>query len=171
MLSVVIETRNDEEALAHTLASLVGGAVEGVVREVIVCDRGSSDGTHAVADHTGCRYMTMSPLASGIRQAKSEWLLLLEPGARLCEGWTEVVSRHTECATRAARFTEARNGRSRFLSRVFSAGRPLAAGLLVTRHQALALAQKASDAETIARRLAAKRLDAEILVAPRKKQA
>ena len=33
MLSVLIETRNDEEALARTLASLVGGAVEGVVRE------------------------------------------------------------------------------------------------------------------------------------------
>ncbi|TIR96069.1 MAG: glycosyl transferase family 2, partial [Mesorhizobium sp.] len=36
MLSVLIETRNDEEGLARTLASLIGGAVEGVVRDVIV---------------------------------------------------------------------------------------------------------------------------------------
>ena len=38
MLSVLIETRDEEERLARTLASLVGAAVEGVVREVIVCD-------------------------------------------------------------------------------------------------------------------------------------
>ena len=43
MLSVLIETRNDEEGLARTLASLIAAAVEGVVREVIVCDLGSTD--------------------------------------------------------------------------------------------------------------------------------
>ena len=57
MLSVLIETRNDEEGLARTLASLVGGAVEGVVREVIVCDLGSTDQTHDVAEHAGCAYL------------------------------------------------------------------------------------------------------------------
>ncbi|MDP3898731.1 MAG: glycosyltransferase, partial [Mesorhizobium sp.] len=51
MLTVVIETRNEEEALARTLASLVGGSVEGVVREVMVHDRGSTDHTVLVADH------------------------------------------------------------------------------------------------------------------------
>ena len=56
MLTVLIETRNDEEGLARTLASLVGGAVEGVVRDVIVCDRGSTDQTHRVAEHAGCHY-------------------------------------------------------------------------------------------------------------------
>ena len=40
MLSVIIETKNDEEALARTLGSLVSAVVQGVVREVIVCDRG-----------------------------------------------------------------------------------------------------------------------------------
>jgi glycosyltransferase involved in cell wall biosynthesis len=56
MLSVVIETNNDEDALARTLASLVSAAVEGVVREVIVCDRGSTDRTHLVAEHAGCPF-------------------------------------------------------------------------------------------------------------------
>ena len=50
MLSVLIETRNDEDGLAQTLASLIGGAIEGVVREVIVCDNGSTDQTGKVAD-------------------------------------------------------------------------------------------------------------------------
>lgn len=57
MLSVVIQTHNDEDSLARTLASLVSASVEGVVREVIVCDGGSTDRTHLVADHTGCQFI------------------------------------------------------------------------------------------------------------------
>ncbi|TIT95003.1 MAG: glycosyltransferase, partial [Mesorhizobium sp.] len=94
MLSVLIETRNDEEGLARTLASLIGGAVEGVVRDVIVCDTGSTDQTHYVAEHAGCHYMA-GGVADGIGQAKGDWLLLLEPGARLAEGWIEEVAAHT----------------------------------------------------------------------------
>ncbi|RUU01054.1 glycosyltransferase, partial [Mesorhizobium sp. M7A.T.Ca.TU.009.02.1.1] len=112
MLSVLIETRNDEEGLARTLASLVGGAVEGVVREVIVCDTGSTDQTHRVAEHAGCQYVT-DGVAAGIRQAKGDWLLLVEPGARLMEGWIDEVVAHTARQTMAARFpekTRARNG-------------------------------------------------------------
>ena len=69
MLSVLIETRNDEEALARTLGSLIGGAVEGVVREVVVCDAGSTDQTHYVAEHAGCHYVASGGIAAGIRQA------------------------------------------------------------------------------------------------------
>src|SRR5690606_15838389 len=43
MLTVLIETKDHEEALARTLASLVGAAVEGIVRDVLVCDLGSVD--------------------------------------------------------------------------------------------------------------------------------
>src|SRR5690606_8591932 len=57
MLSVLIETHNHEDALARTLACLVSGAVEGVVREVIVCDAGSSDRTAIVAEHAGCHFI------------------------------------------------------------------------------------------------------------------
>ncbi|TIT31983.1 MAG: glycosyltransferase, partial [Mesorhizobium sp.] len=57
MLSVLIQTLNDEERLARTLASLIGGAVEGVVRDVVVCDGGSTDQTHRVAEHAGCLYV------------------------------------------------------------------------------------------------------------------
>src|SRR5690606_10137882 len=79
MLSVLIETRNHEEELARTLASLVGGAVEGVVREVIICDAGSTDHTHMVAEHAGCRYVAEGGIGAAVRQAKGEWLVLLEP--------------------------------------------------------------------------------------------
>lgn len=168
MLSVIIETHNDEEGLARTLASLVPAAVEGVVREVIVCDHGSTDQCHFVADHAGCRFITNGGIVSGIRMAKSEWLIHLEPGARLRDGWIEAVVEHTAGSTKAARFTRARNGANGFFSGVFPARkRPLANGLLITKRQAAALTQKAQNGESLARRLSAKRLRAEIQVAPR----
>ncbi|WP_421913991.1 glycosyltransferase [Mesorhizobium sp.] len=166
MLSVLIETLNDEEGLARTLASLVGGAVEGVVREVIVCDTGSTDQTHRVAEHAGCLYVA-GTTALGIGQAKGDWLLLLEPGARLVEGWTDEVVAHTARQTMAARFSPARGSRT-FLSRVFAGNRALAEGMLINRRQASTLSKNAGSGEAIARGLATRRLDAEIWVAPPK---
>ncbi len=169
MLSVLIETRNDEEALARTLASLIGGALEGVVREVIVCDRGSTDLTHSVAEHAGCHYVAQGGIAAGIGRAKGEWLLLLEPGARLTEGWTEDVLRHTAKLTMAARFSRSARDRTPFLARVFASRRALAEGLVISKGQAAVLSRNARDAEAIARGLATRKLDAEILVAPARK--
>ena len=166
MLSVVIETSKDEDALARTLASLVGGAVEGVVREVIVCDPGACDQTHRVAEQAGCRYLANAPVAAGIRQARSEWLMLLEPGARLLDGWMDAVLAHAEAATGAARFTRSRQSRQPFLARVFSARRPLGDGLVITRRQALSLARGDSSASSIAGAVSARRLGAEIVSAP-----
>lgn len=165
MLSVLIETENDEEGLARTLASLIGGAVEGIVREVIVCDAGSTDQTHRVAEHAGCHYVAKGGLAAGIRQAKSEWLLLLEPGARLAEGWIDEVSNHTARQTGAARFSRARASHGSLWSRLFSKRRRLAEGLVITRLQAAALVSNARTAEAVAKGIATRRLDAEIWVA------
>ena len=169
MLTVLIETRNDEDGLTRTLASLIGGAVEGVVRDVIVCDRGSTDQTHRVAEHAGCHYIANGGIAAGIRQAKGEWLLLLEPGARLVDGWIESVLAHTAKMTMPARFSRARGSRAPFLSRVFSRPTALADGLVITKRQATALSRNAASAEAIARGLATKKLDGEIFVAQRGK--
>lgn len=166
MLSVVIETRNHEDALARTLASLVSGAVEGVVREVIVCDSGSSDRTHTVAEHAGCHYLADAGVDAGIRQARGEWLLLLEPGARLLEGWMEAVLLHAGDADRPARFSRASQSRLPFIKRVFAGRRPLAEGLMITKQQALPLAKEGGSASAIARSVSARRLGAEIVVAP-----
>jgi len=168
MLTVVIETRNDEEGLARTLASLVGGAVEGVIKDVIVCDRGSTDQTHYVAEHAGCVFLGEGGLASAVRKAKAEWLLIIEPGARLAEGWTEPVLNHAAQSSQPARFARARGDRQPFLKRIFARRRPLEQGLVITKRQALALAEKSCGAEALARGLATIKLPAEIHVAPAK---
>ena len=168
MLSVLIETHDDEERLARTLTSLVGGAVEGVVREVIVCDRGSTDQTHAVAEHSGCKYLAGGGIAAAIAQAKGEWLLFLEPGSRLIDGWVDDVVAHTARSTLPARFSRAPGSRAPFLSRAFSRPYALAQGLLISKARALALAKNADGSEALARGLALKTLPAGIWPAPKR---
>lgn len=169
MLSVLIETRNDEEALARTLASLIPAAVEGVVRDVLVCDRGSRDQTHRVAEHAGCHFIAEGGIAAGIRQAKGDWLLVLEPGARLVEGWTDAVLDHVGKSMMPARFSRSRDDRIPLFSRAFARPSALTTGLVIRKSQAAALAAKAADAEALARGLAARRLVASIRVAERRR--
>jgi glycosyltransferase involved in cell wall biosynthesis len=162
MLSVLIVTKNQEDALARTLAALVSGAVEGVVREVIVCDKGSTDRTATVAEHAGCHFLAQSGLEAGIRRARGEWLLLLEPGSRPLEGWIEAVVNHVADDTRPARFRQSHLSRPSFLKRLFSRSRPMAEGLLIERKQALALARENLSAEALVRSVAPHRIGADI---------
>ena len=53
MISVVIPTLNAERTLQRALAPLVPAAVEGLVREVVVADGGSTDRTLELADDAG----------------------------------------------------------------------------------------------------------------------
>lgn len=93
MLSVVIPTRNSEEGLARTLASLVSGAAEGVVREVVVVDDGSTDGTRIVADAAGCTLVDggggwCACVARGVDVARrAPWFLVLPPHVSLDGDW------------------------------------------------------------------------------------
>lgn len=166
MLTVLIETHNDEEPLARTLASLVPAAVEGLVRDVIVCDRQSVDHTHEVADQAGCVFIAGGELQAALRRARCEWILFLEPGARPIDGWMDPVIAHTGKLASPARFTRAREDRPGFFSRFFSARRPLADGLVMTRRQALALGKSARSADAIARGVSARRISGLISPAP-----
>jgi len=64
-----------------------------------------------------------------------------------------------------ARFSRSRADRAPFLSRAFSRPTALAEGLVITRRQAIALSRNAHSAEAIARGLATRKLDGEIIVA------
>jgi hypothetical protein len=126
MISVVIGTRDSEVLLASTLAALVPGAVAGLVREVIVADGNSTDGTATVADIAGCRFFTSAEslgarLSAGAAMARASWLLFLRPGSVPDSRWIEDVQRfqqeaqHDGPPTHAAVFRR-RPGRSRLTS-------------------------------------------------------
>ena len=87
MISVVIEALNAEFPLVQTLAALVPAAAEGFVREVIVADAGSVDGTRLVADAAGCVIVEGGRMKA-LAAARSEWVLLVAPGVRLDPDWS-----------------------------------------------------------------------------------
>jgi glycosyltransferase involved in cell wall biosynthesis len=134
MLTVLIETQNHEEALARTLASLVGGAVDGTIREVLVCDRNSVDETRKVAELAGCHVHEDG--VNAMKQAKGEWLLCLEPGSRLFEGWTSEARVHCAGGKAAACFRPSRAG---FSLPSWLGGKGLKHGLLIPKAEALRL--------------------------------
>jgi glycosyltransferase involved in cell wall biosynthesis len=99
MISVVIATRNDALTLVQTLASLVPAAVDGLVREVVVADAGSTDDTLAIADDAGARIVRCegppeAQLLAGCKAARADWLLLLEASVSVPHGWEGAAGRH-----------------------------------------------------------------------------
>src|SRR5579863_2782584 len=92
MISVIVPTENSERLLPRCFDSLIAGAVRGVVREVIVTDAGSSDGSLAIADAAGAHVVHSrrnrgTQLADGAATAKGDWLLFLHPETALESGW------------------------------------------------------------------------------------
>lgn len=94
MLSVIIPTDGLERPAVATLTALVPGAAAGVVSEVLLVDRPGTDAIERVADVAGCRFLPFegsraAALAAGARQARSPWLMFLQSGAVLDNGWIE----------------------------------------------------------------------------------
>jgi rSAM/selenodomain-associated transferase 2 len=92
MISVVIPALNAESSLAATLAALVPAAVEGLVREVIVVDGGSTDATADIVDAAGANLLRRTggrgyQLAAGAQRARFPWLLFLHADTMLEPGW------------------------------------------------------------------------------------
>ena len=98
MISVVIATSDSERALVPTLAALVPGAMAGTIREVMVADAGSRDGTATLADVAGCRFLVAqgppgARLKAGAAAARASWLMFLRPGAVPDVTWVDEVDR------------------------------------------------------------------------------
>ncbi len=104
MITVVIATRDDEEDLAHALAALAPAAMDGVVRDVVVVDAGSRDGTLDVADEAGCAVVRGSgagALMQAVDGARGDWILFLSPSTVLEPGWQGEALRFVDRAIMA----------------------------------------------------------------------
>lgn len=131
MLSVLIVTRNSEKLLANTLSALVPAVVEGLLRRVVVVDHGSTDETRLVADGAGCALYSEDALTEALGALRTEWLLILQPGAILADGWEEAVRRHMGASRGPARFTLQHEARLGLFGKLFARQPSLSSGLLV----------------------------------------
>src|ERR1700730_9876137 len=170
MLSVIIPTEGLEQPAVATLAALVPGAAAGVVREVLLVDRGGTGVIERVADVTGCRFLSFegsraAALAAGARQARSPWLMFLHAGAVLDSGWIEETAQFIERVAssghpRAGLFRYARSPYAdtslrdgfKFVARMIT-GPSADQGLLIARDHYDRLAGYAPDARASAARL------------------
>jgi rSAM/selenodomain-associated transferase 2 len=97
MLSIVIPTLNAEAGLPACLTALVPAMVDGLLKEVVVVDGGSSDRTLEIADQAGCDVLSVAPpnrgaqLAAGAARARQPWLLFLHADTVLEETWHREV--------------------------------------------------------------------------------
>ncbi|MGE0595688.1 MAG: TIGR04283 family arsenosugar biosynthesis glycosyltransferase [Hyphomonadaceae bacterium] len=92
MISIVIPTLNAAAYLPRCLASLVPGVMDGLVREAIVADGGSSDETRAIAEAAGCEIIDAPrgrarQMLAGAAVARGDWLLFLHADTALAPEW------------------------------------------------------------------------------------
>lgn len=126
MFSIVIPTHDSERALVPTLAALVPGATAGIVREVIVADGGSRDGTEQVADIAGCRFLASKEsrgarLKAAAAAARADWLMFLAPGLVPGPSWIDETIAFVDAtgvAPRAAMFAREEGFVRRALRRI-----------------------------------------------------
>lgn len=108
-LSVIIPTLNAADALPATLASLFEGLQAGLIRELVISDGGSTDGTREIAAAAGAVFVEGAPsrggqLRRGAAVAQGTWFLILHADTVLPVGWAAVVADHMARKDSAAAF-------------------------------------------------------------------
>lgn len=125
MISVIIPTLNADARLGACLEALIGAAMDGLVRDVVIVDGGSDDSTLDIADGFGARTISAAPgrggqLAVGAEAAKGPWLLFLHADTVLDAGWADEVAHHMKThSDKSAVFTlafDSENAAARFVS-------------------------------------------------------
>lgn len=85
------------DRLADTLASLVTGVAAGLVGDAVIVTAAASVALETIAEGSGAELIVtgseVSPWHAGARAARREWVLCLEAGDVLREGWIRTLDR------------------------------------------------------------------------------
>lgn len=92
MLSVIIDARADAERLPALLAQLTAGAVEGLVRQVIIVAAPGQGGIDILCEDMGAE--AQPSFAAAAEASRGEHVLVLPAAFRLRDGWIPSLERH-----------------------------------------------------------------------------
>ncbi|SEP67387.1 hypothetical protein SAMN05216548_101230 [Faunimonas pinastri] len=155
---MILQSTEDPEALARTLAGFVPAVVEGAVSDALIVQAAERAEIAEVASAAGAALLTGARPAEIIAATRAPWILLLEAGSRLEPGWVDSV-RHWLEDGRGPGCFRLEGGVFR---RVVPGRRGLAQGLLIERAAAIASARQAEDLGRLARKVRARRLPVRI---------
>ncbi len=99
MLSVIVDARSGSRKLPALLAQLTAGAVDGLVREVLILAP-PGEAMAAICEDTGAE--RFDDLAAACRRARSERLMVLPEELRLRDGWIGSINDHLAAGGEAA---------------------------------------------------------------------
>jgi hypothetical protein len=89
MLTVVIDARSEADHLPMILAQLTAGAVDGLVRQVLIVAAPEQPGVAELCEETGAE--AHATHATAAKAARAEVLLLLPARFRFRDGWIRAL--------------------------------------------------------------------------------
>ncbi len=92
MLSVISDARRGAEALPVLLAQLTAGAVDGLVRQVLLVAAPGQAGIDLLCEETGAE--AHAGLETAAAAARARWLVVAPADFRLRDGWIKALETH-----------------------------------------------------------------------------
>ena len=92
-ISIIIPTFNSETDLPETLRSLFEGIENNLIRELIICDGGSTDKTKFIAYEVGALIVEGYcgrglQISKGVEKSQGDWILILHADTSLSLDWS-----------------------------------------------------------------------------------
>lgn len=92
MITVIIDARTEPERLPALLAQLTAGAVDGLVRQVVLVAASGQAGIADLCEETGADLQPTIETAA--KDARADWLVVLPASFRLRDGWIGSITGH-----------------------------------------------------------------------------
>ena len=100
MLTVIIDARTRAAPLPVLLSQLTAGAVEGLVRQVLILAAPDQPGIAEICEDMGAE--AHPAFGEAAKAARAEWLMVLSADFRLRDGWIGALSDHLARGKREA---------------------------------------------------------------------